>query len=81
VLATTTHEGALKATDLVLLPLRSWRDHIRANRQRVSSRAPAPLILLCLSDRPATVVWLLDIAHITSQVVITSSKTMYVTHL
>ena len=52
-LAATTHEGALKAADLVLLPLRSWRDHIRASRRHISSRVPGPLILLCLSDRQA----------------------------
>jgi hypothetical protein len=31
-----------KAADLVLLPLRRWRDHIRVSRRRVSSRVPGP---------------------------------------
>ncbi len=62
-LAATTHEGALKAANLVLLSLLSWIHHIRASRLRVSSLVPGPLMLLCLSDRQADAVLLLDIAH------------------
>jgi hypothetical protein len=60
VLAATTHEGALKAADLVLL----CEAGAIASVPEGCMFPPGPLILLCLSDRQADAVRLRAIAHI-----------------